>query len=233
MGASLGPDRASCSRQTREPGAARGAMRGWDDVGKDHLVATQVVGLFEDRDAAQRAVEDLERAGFQRDQISVALRDPREQKDFARETGTHADTGLGAGATAGTIVGGLAGLLVGIGALAIPGIGPVLAIGPLAGAIGAAGTAAGTAAAGAGIGAVGGGLVGALVGAGIPEQEAQYYAQGVQRGATMVAVRVDESREGGARDVLRAAGARDFERRGDGDTGLARDATVPSDIRRS
>ena len=173
-------------------------------------MAQHVVGLFEQRDAAERAVDALEAHGYSRDKISVALRDAGEQRDFAKDTGTQSATGAGAGATTGALLGGLGGLLVGIGALAIPGIGPVLAIGPLAGAIGAVGTAVGTTAAGAGVGAAGGGLIGALVGAGVPETEARAYEAGVKRGGVLVGIEVVEGRASEARSILREAGAVDM-----------------------
>jgi len=105
------------------------------------------------------------------------------------------------------VVGGVLGLLVGIGALAIPGIGPVIAAGPLVAALG-------TAAAGAGIGAAAGGLLGALVGAGIPEEEAHLYAEGVRRGGSLVTVSTDESMASTAYSVLRRHNAVDVDERG-------------------
>ena len=100
----------------------------------------------------------------------------------------------------------MAGLLIGIGALAVPGIGPVLAAGPLAGALG-------TALAGAGIGAAAGGLVGALAGLGVPEEHAEYYAEGVRRGGTLVSVQTDDVNADAAAEAMRAAGALDVEAR--------------------
>jgi len=114
----------------------------------------------------------------------------------------------GAGAFGGTAVGGIAGLLVGIGALTIPGIGPVLAAGPLAAAIGST-------LAGAGIGAAAGGLIGALVGLGIPEEDAHFYAEGVKRGGVLVTVRTSDDRAHEALRILRDANATDVNARRD------------------
>jgi len=110
----------------------------------------------------------------------------------------------GTGAVGGGILGGLAGLLVGLGALTIPGIGPVLAAGPLAAALG-------TTLAGAGIGAAAGGLVGALVGIGVPEEEAEYYAEGVRRGGVLVSVHASDATADDATSALRSSGALDVE----------------------
>jgi len=115
-----------------------------------------------------------------------------------RLVGEHRSTSAGAaaGVTGGAVVGGLTGLLVGLGALAIPGIGPVIAAGTIA-------TALGSAAVGAGVGAVTGGILGALVGLGVPEEEAQVYAEGVKRGGILVAVRTDDTRATEATNIMR------------------------------
>ena len=128
-------------------------------------LASTVVGVFEDRVHADRAVADLRQAGFAQDQIGVALRYP-EHTEVVRETddGSYLETGAVAGALTGLGLGALAGL--GVLAGAIPAIGPAITAGTL-------GVILTNAAAGAGIA----GLVGALVGAGIPEHEANYYRQ--------------------------------------------------------
>jgi surface antigen len=145
-----------------------------------------VAAIFQDRTQAERAIDALRAAGFAGDQIGVALRDRRETGELVEETGTNAVEGAVSGALGGGLLGGVAGFLVGlISALAIPGIGPIVAGGALASALGAAG---GTAVAGAGIGAAAGGLVGALSGMGIPEEEARHLETGFRAGGVLVTV---------------------------------------------
>jgi hypothetical protein len=145
-----------------------------------------VAAIFQDRTQAERAIDALRAAGFAGDQIGVALRDRRETGELVEDTGTNAVEGAVSGALGGGLLGGVAGFLVGlISALAIPGIGPIVAGGALASALGAAG---GTAVAGAGIGAAAGGLVGALSGMGIPEEEARYLETGFRSGGVLVTV---------------------------------------------
>lgn len=146
----------------------------------------RIVGaLFADRAAAEAAIAELKDAGFAADQIGVAMRDRTAQGELVDETGTAAAASATTGALGGGLLGGLVGFLVGVGALAIPGIGPVVAGGVLASTFGIAG---GTALAGAGIGAAAGGLVGALVGLGIPEEEARHFERGIKAGGTLVTV---------------------------------------------
>ncbi|HXI17418.1 MAG TPA: general stress protein, partial [Chloroflexota bacterium] len=133
---------------------------------RDLTGRSTIAGLFTDRADAERAINDLKAAGFSADSVGVAMRDRTEQNQLVEDTGTHAGAGAVSGALGGGLLGGVVGFLVGVGALAIPGIGPVIAGGALASAFGLAG---GTAVAGVGIGAAAGGLVGALVGMGIPE----------------------------------------------------------------
>src|SRR5690606_38716981 len=114
------------------------------------------------------------------------------------EMGSGAAEGAGVGAGIGAVLGGLGGLLVGLGALTIPGIGPVIAAGPLAAALtGLAGAGAGAVA-----GGVTGGLIGALTGLGVPEENAQYYAEGIRRGGVLVTARVADNRTSEAVDIL-------------------------------
>jgi hypothetical protein len=154
-----------------------------------------VVGLFDDLTDARDAVDDLVAAGFMRNDISLIAsdRDSTYASQMNRDTTvTDADVDLAAeqgaegalaGALTGGAVGGLAGVLLGLGAFAIPGIGPIIAAGPIVAGL-----------TGAGIGAAVGGLMGALVSWGIPEEEAGYYAEGIRRGGTLVGVKTDESR---------------------------------------
>jgi hypothetical protein len=152
---------------------------------RDVTRRTTVAGLFQDRAEAEQAIRDLQAAGFTGDRIGVAMRDRAEQGEMGEEIGTRAATGATSGLLGGGLLGGAVGLLVGVGALAIPGIGPVVAGGVLAATFGVAG---GTAVAGAGIGATAGGVVGALVGMGIPEPEAHHFEAGIRSGRILVTV---------------------------------------------
>jgi hypothetical protein len=125
---------------------------------------TAVFGIFKSRMHAEGCVDVLLRDGFRSDDISVLAPDQQTTKELATEKNTKAPEGTATGATAGGAVGGTLGLLAGIGALAIPGLGPLIAAGPIVGAL-----------AGLGVGAAAGGLVGALVGMGIPEFAAKRY----------------------------------------------------------
>jgi hypothetical protein len=142
-----------------------------------------VAGLFPDRASAEQALDELKAAGFTGDHFGVAMRDRTAQGELITETGTPAAEGAAAGAVGGGLLGGLTGFLIGIGALAIPGIGPVIAGGALATAFGVAG---GTAVAGVGLGVAAGGLLGALMGLGIPESEARHFETGFRAGAVLV-----------------------------------------------
>jgi uncharacterized membrane protein len=166
-----------------------------------------IVGLFENYSDADRAIADLSARGFSRNEISVAARDSAiRDRMVAGETGKERAVAesAGAGAVGGSVVGGLAGLLVGIGALAIPGIGPVIAAGTLA-------TTLGSTALGAGIGAAAGGLIGALVGMGIPEEDAHFYAEGVKRGGVLVTVQASDDRANEALSIMRRSNAVDVD----------------------
>ena len=165
-----------------------------------------VAAAFQDRLDAERAINALKDAGFAPDRIGVALRDRDAEGALVEETGVSGSNvagGATAGAVGGGLLGGLMGWLVGIGALAIPGIGPVIAGGALATAFGIAG---GTAVAGAGIGAATGGVLGALVGLGIPEEEARHFETGFRSGQTLVTVEAGTDRATEAADILRAYG---------------------------
>lgn len=141
---------------------------------------SRVVGSYRSEKEAIEAIEDLKRRGHRTEDISVLGKDEEETKNVAEETGTHAGEGAATGAVTGGALGGLGGVLAGIGALAIPGIGPIVAAGPIvAGLTGAA--------AGAGIG----GLAGALIGMGIPEEEAKDYENRFNEGEILVLVEDD------------------------------------------
>jgi hypothetical protein len=173
-------------------------------------MARTIVGLFDTHMEAQQAVNDLTASGVARDAISIVTSDAR--GEYATSVGgSQAGEGAVAGAASGGVLGGLLGLLVGVGALAIPGIGPVVAAGPLAAALGTAGA---TAVAGAGIGAASGGLLGALMGAGIPEEEAHVYSEGVRRGGILVTVSTDSLADSAVTTIMRRNGAVDIDARG-------------------
>lgn len=169
-----------------------------------------IVGLFDTFAEAQTVVQDLVDGGFDRSRISVVANDAQgEYASYANNSGEHSNAadGAGAGAVTGTVAGGVLGLLVGVGALAIPGIGPVLAAGPLAAALGST-------ALGAGIGAAAGGLLGGLIGAGVPEEDANYYAEGVRRGGSLVTVSSSDDMAERAYDIMQRHGAVDIDERG-------------------
>ncbi len=154
-----------------------------------------VVGLFKNQIDAERAIDRLKQAGFSENQIGVAMRDRSQQQDLIEGTGTQAAEGAATGAISGGVLGGVIGLLAGVGALAIPGVGPIIAGGALASTL-----------AGAGIGAAAGGLLGALMGMGIPEEDARHFDEGFRAGGTLVTVNA-EGREEEARECLYEAGA--------------------------
>jgi len=176
-------------------------------------MAKTVVGLFDTAAEAQSVVQELVNSGFERNDISLVANDAKGEYATTRAVGTEGSStaeGAGAGAVGGGVLGGVLGLLVGVGALAIPGIGPVLAAGPLAAALGAAGAST---LVGAGIGAAAGGIIGALVGAGIPEEDAGFYAEGIRRGGTLVMVKASDDLAQRAYDAMRRYGAVDVDER--------------------
>src|SRR5215203_2092875 len=154
-----------------------------------------VVGLFKNQVDAERAIERLKQAGFTENQIGVAMRDRSQQKELIEGTGTQAAEGAATGAISGGVLGGVIGLLAGVGALAIPGVGPIIAGGALASTL-----------AGAGIGAAAGGLLGALMGMGIPEEDARHFDEGFRAGGILVTVSA-QGREEEARQCLYETGA--------------------------
>ncbi len=167
-------------------------------------MAKTVVGLFDNFAEAQYVVQDLIDNGFRREDISVVAGEHATgyERMVGDERESAAAEGAGAGAVSGSVLGGALGLLVGAGLLAIPGIGPVLAAGPLAAAIGTTAATVGAGALGAGIGAAAGGLIGGLVGSGVPKEEAEYYAEGVRRGGTLVSVSTNDAMASTAYDIM-------------------------------
>jgi len=159
-----------------------------------------VCGICRDRTRAEDAVDRLVAAGFRTEDISVLLPENVGTKDFAHEKHTKVPEGTTAGATTGGVVGGTLGLLAGIGALAIPGFGPLIAAGPIMAAL-----------AGLGAGGVVGGVAGALVGMGIPEYEAKRYDGRVKEGGILLSVHCDNSDwVGRAKETLKESGAEDI-----------------------
>jgi hypothetical protein len=142
---------------------------------------TAVFGIYQTREGAEEAVDSLRRAHFRNTDISALFPDNAGTKDFAHEKNTKAPEGATTGATSGAIAGGVLGWLAGIGALAIPGIGPFIAAGPIVTALAGAGA----------LGALGG-IVGALVGMGIPEYEAKRYEGRVKHGGILLSVHCDD-----------------------------------------
>jgi hypothetical protein len=165
-------------------------------VGKN----TSVYGIYRNRLEVENAVDALRFQGFRNTDISVLFPANSGSKDFAHEKGTKAPEGATTGAGAGAVIGGTLGWLAGIGTLAIPGLGPFIAAGPIMGAL-----------AGMGVGGTIGGIVGALVGMGIPEYEAKRYEGRIKEGGILVSVHCDNwewiKR---AKDLLATTGAEDI-----------------------
>jgi hypothetical protein len=149
---------------------------------KGSIVKKSVIGIVETRVQAEEIVSELHAAGVASSQVSVLFPDKQGTKDFAHEHHTKAPEGAVIGGGAGGAIGGTIGLLAGIGALAIPGVGPLIAAGPLMAAL-----------SGAAAGAAVGGIAGALVGFGIPELEAKTYEGKIRGGNILLAVHTEDS----------------------------------------
>jgi hypothetical protein len=170
---------------------------------------TAVFGIYSSQSAGENAIGALQNAGFRNTDISALLPENEGTKDFAHEKGTKAPEGASTGAGTGAAVGGVLGWLTGIGALAIPGLGPFIAAGPIMAAL-----------AGAGVGGAVGGLTGALIGMGIPEYEAKRYEGRVKNGGILLSIHSDNSEwTDKAKKILEQTGAQDVasasEKRGD------------------
>jgi hypothetical protein len=166
---------------------------------------TAVFGIYPNRTSVDSAVDALKAAQFRNSDISVLFPDNPGSKEFAHEKNTKAPEGATAGATTGALVGGGLGWLVGIGALAIPGVGPFIAAGPIVAAL-----------AGLGAGGAVGGLAGALIGAGIPEYEAKRYEGRIKDGGILLSVHCDNSEwTKRAKDILQRTGAQDISSSGE------------------
>ena len=167
------------------------------------------------RDQAERIVTRLKDENFSHNDISVLFPDKETSRDFAHEKNTKAPEGAVAGAGTGGVIGGALGWIVGIGALAIPGVGPFIAAGPILAAL-----------SGAAIGAAAGGIAGGLIGLGIPEIEAKRYEGKVKAGNLLISVHTEDSAEiKQAKDIFTQAGAQDICTTGEASTPKENQAT--------
>jgi hypothetical protein len=173
---------------------------------------TAVFGIYQTRGAAEEAIDALRRGHFRNTDISALFPDNAGTKDFAHEKNTKAPEGATTGAASGAVAGGVLGWLAGVGMLAIPGIGPLIAAGPIVAAL-------------AGAGALGafGGIVGALAGMGIPEYEAKRYEGRVKHGGILLSVHCDDHAwVKRAEEILRSTGAEDISATGEAAADFAR-----------
>src|SRR6202163_4912530 len=145
---------------------------------------TAVFGIYTTRESVERAAATLVKGGFQSSDISVLLPENLGSKAIGTEKATKAPEGAATGAGSGAVLGGTLGLLAGIGALAIPGVGPLIAAGPIMAAL-----------AGIGVGGAVGGFTGALIGLGIPEYEAKRYEGRIKEGGILLSVHCNSSEE--------------------------------------
>lgn len=154
-----------------------------------------IIGVFHDKDAAERALNEIRNAGITDDKISLVAKDDQ-QKQNNEEGRDNLDQNLTAGTATGGTLGGLSGLAVGAGALAIPGIGPIIAAGPIAAGL---------------TGAAAGGIAGGLVDMGIPQDRGNYYEEQVKSGKILTAVEADDNKINDVASFLRDNGATDVE----------------------
>jgi hypothetical protein len=164
------------------------------------MANTAAYGIYSTRDEVEESIERLRQQGFRNTDISILFPTNVGTKDFAHEKNTKAPEGATTGAASGAVIGGALGWLAGIGSLAIPGIGPLLAAGPIVAAL-----------AGIGAGGVVGGLTGALIGMGIPEYEAKRYEGRIKSGSILVSVHCDDHEwTKKAKKTLEDTGAQDI-----------------------
>ncbi|QGQ97352.1 low temperature-induced protein [Paenibacillus psychroresistens] len=154
----------------------------------------KIVGVFQTEAETTLAIEDLKSHGYSSDEISVIAKNKEVIDSVTEETGSKAPAGAVVGAATGGMLGGVGGLFLGIAALAIPGVGPIVAVGPIAGAI----------LTGMAVGAGAGGLIGGLIGLGIPEDEARQYNNYLDGGNILVLVDSDVDRNAYAYDTFRS-----------------------------
>lgn len=161
---------------------------------------TTVYGIYRDEEQVSFAIDRMLENSFRNEDISVLLPDNLGTKDFAHEKHTKAPEGTATGATAGGAIGGTIGLLAGVGALAIPGLGPFIAAGPIMAAL-----------AGVGVGGTVGGVIGALVGMGLPEYEAKRYEGRIKNGGVLMSIHCDNSDWADkAKELMKSTGAEDI-----------------------
>src|SRR6267142_5276837 len=172
---------------------------------------TAVFGIYPQITNLENALNELKQAGFRHEDISVLFPENLGSKELTTVKATKGPEGVAAGASSGAVVGGALGWLAGIGALAIPGIGPFIAAGPIV-----------TALAGLGVGGAVGGLAGALVGMGIPEYEAKRYEGRIKDGGILLSVHCDSSDwTKRAKEILKTTGAEDISSTGEADADYA------------
>ena len=176
---------------------------------------TAVFGIYSIRSAAENAADAIVKSGFATSDISVLLPENLGSKPIATEKATKAPEGATTGGGTGAVLGGALGLLAGIGALAIPGVGPLIAAGPIMAAL-----------AGMGVGGAIGGITGALIGMGIPEYEAKRYEGRIQKGGILLSVHCTSSDEvKRAKEVLERTGAEDVSATGESSASAASAST--------
>src|SRR6516165_11283939 len=166
---------------------------------------TAVFGIYSQKSNLESALNELKVAGFRHEDISVLFPDNLGSKELATVKTTKAPEGATAGAGSGAVIGGALGWLAGIGALAIPGLGPFIAAGPIMAAL-----------AGVGVGGAVGGVTGALIGLGMPEYEAKRYEGRLQKGGILLSVNSETSEEvSEAKDIMKRTGAEDISSTGE------------------
>ena len=173
---------------------------------------TSVFGIYGSRESVERAVDTFLTSGFGTSDVSVLLPENLGSKPIATHKDTKAPEGATAGGGAGAVIGGTLGLLAGIGALAIPGVGPFIAAGPIMAAL-----------AGIGVGGAVGGFAGALIGMGIPEYEAKRYEGRIQKGGILLSVHCatsDQVKRG--KEIMKNTGAEDISATGESSSDVAK-----------
>ena len=174
---------------------------------------TAVLGIYTTVAAADSATDSLVKAGFSSADISALLPENLGSRPIATEKATKAPEGATTGAGTGAVLGGALGVLAGVGLLAIPGLGPFIAAGPIMAGL-----------AGLGVGGAVGGVTGALIGMGIPEYEAKRYEGRLKKGGILLSVHCDTSEEiKRAKEVLKISGAEDISSTGESSSGVKKD----------
>jgi hypothetical protein len=183
---------------------------------------TAVFGIYSTRDQVEESIQRLRNADFRTEDISILFSENEGSKDFGHVKATKAPEGASAGAAGGAVIGGVLGWLAGIGAIAIPGVGPFIAAGPIMAAL-----------AGAGVGGTVGGVTGSLVGLGIPEYEAKRYEGRVRKGGYLLSVHCDDDEwVRKAKDILGVTGAEDISSTSEASADFAkRDKPLPRGAR--